>query len=421
MARKRVLRVLFVRSAVTERLPSLYGFADPVDPGTVLPVALLRLATAVKLGSPHRVFLHDARREPTGNRSVRAAVSVNRADVAIIELQLPLLADGLGAARAAREGGCDLVLATGPLVRRWPEAIAGLPEFDGLLDPGGAPALLGLLEGASTDSLDATSLARSLSLPAGPPMADAVGCDRRLLDYAAYRAPHPRWGGSVGRVVDKGRWAATPLLIDDETGALREASEVVGELGECELLGIHRIALRAGSKAPSIEWLKKALPTPARWTLAVPMPAGPARPLEGLLDHGVVALDLGAIVVGDDAAVARAGEWCAAAVHAGIEVIGRACFGIAENGREELGLHTLGRWEVPLDVALLCAVPPPDEEAANAWLAWSDAPREGFVPPVRGGDRARELAERARVHLAEPEQRGVRAVAGRLVRWARGL
>jgi len=421
MARKRVLRVLFVRSATTARLPELYGFAERVDPRTVLPVALLRLATAVKLGSPHRVFFHDARREPTGNRSVRVASSVNRADVAVIELQLPLLADGLGAARSAREGGCDLVLATGPLVRAWPEAIAGLPEFDGLLDPGGAPALLCLLEHASTDCLDAAELARSLAIPPAPPPSDAVGCDRRLLDYASYRAPHPRWGESLGRSVDKGRWAATPLLLDDESGVLRAPSDVRRELEECELLGISRVALRVGSTAPTIEWLKEAVPVPSRWALVVPMPDGRARGIPELLALGAVALDMGSLVVGNEVEVERAGGWCAAARRAGLEVVGRACFGLVDNEREERGLRTLRSWGVTLDVALLCAVPPTDEASSGAWLAWSDTPGDGFIPPVRGGDRSRELAERARVHLVEPERGGLGAVASRLARWARGL
>jgi hypothetical protein len=420
MSRHRVLRVLFVRPDDGQRVSSLYAFPESPDPAELLPVALLRLATAVKLGSGHRVFVHDARREKVGNRSVRAAAGVNRADVAVIELELGLLPDGLEAARAAREGGCGLVLATGPAVRRWPEAVAGMPEFDGLLHPGGAPALLALLARRAVDALSASALAEALEMPPAPPPQPARGTDRRLLDYAAYRACHPARPLRVGGRVDKGRWAGTPMLLDDEAGALRSVADVRAELDECALLGVHRIALRPGEARPSLDWLAEALSVLPERRVILPAPSGSPRDLTNLPSQGAVALDLGDLPVGDAAALELAEGWRDRAASAGLEVLGRACFGQGDLAAEERGLAAIVAWRLPLGVALVCPVPPADPAASLAWRAWLDAPGPGFVPPVRGGHRVLELAERARVLLAPAEERGVRAAAGRIVRWARG-
>ncbi len=421
MARKRVLRVLFVRPAVRRALPALFGFPDRRDPADVLPVALLRLATTVKLGSPHRVFVYDARRDRAGNRSTRAVARVHRADVAVIELQLPLLADGLEAARAAREGHCKLVLATGPLVEQWPDAVAGMPEFDGLLHPGGAPSLLAVLSRAATDELGARTLGDALALAPAPPPDDAQGCDRRLLDYAAYRAAHDAMRAGRGHRVDKGREAATPVLLEDESNDLRTPSDVLAELDECSLLGISKIALRSTSH-PSMEWLREVATSPAsERRLVLPRPAGAAVGLELLRDAGARSLDLGDVPVGDADAVAEAGEWIEAGRSAGLEVLGRACFGRGEAEAEERGLAVLRSWEVPLGAVLMCEVPPRAEEHARVWSSWLTAPRPGFVPPVAGGHRSHELAERARVLLAQHDARGARAFAGRLARWAQSL
>jgi len=419
MTRKRVLRVVFVRPAATPRLPSLFVHPDPVDPADVLPVELLRLATTVKLGSPHRVFVHDARRDKAGNRATRGVVTVHRADIAIVQLELSLLGDGLEVARAARDGGANLVLATGPLVRRWPDAVAGMPEFDGVLDPGGAPSLLELLTRASADELDAQGISEVLAQSPSPPAADARGVDRRLLDYAAYRCAHRGRPSPVGRRVDKGRWAASPVLLEDETGHLCSADVVADDLRECALLGIPHLALRAGAERPTQRWLLDVLPVGGTARVVAPAPAKEPGSLDELKERGVWALDLGGFAVGAPDTVRWAGEWVSAARSAGLLVLGRACFGLHGGDAEEEGLAAVQEWGVPLDASLVVAVPP-QREALQEWLGWLDAPRSGFRPPVRGGDRTVEIAERARLLLTDRGPTGPRAAAGRLMRWARG-
>ncbi|MCO4769790.1 MAG: hypothetical protein KDA24_07135 [Deltaproteobacteria bacterium] len=418
MSRKRVLRVLFVRPAAGHALQTLLGFDERRDPASVLPVGLLRLATTAKLGSRHRVFVHDARRDRAGNRSTRAVASVTKAEITLVEMQLPLLADGLEAARAAREGGSRLVLGTGPLVARWPESLAGMPEFDGLLHPGGAPSLLSLLESAETDSLDAASLVDALALSPGAPAPEAAGTDRRLLDYAAYRLAHDAQRAGRGHRVDKGRHAASPLLLEDEAGALRTVSSVRAELEECALLGIPNLALRTARERPTAAYLTELLAGGGRRRVVLPRPFGAGGDLEPLTRHGATAIDLGDISVGDPSELDEIASWVDAARSAGLVAFGRACFGQADLEAEERGLERLRRWDLPMGAVLTASVPP-EAGAARAWSQWLSAPRPDFVPPTPGGHRTHELAERARVLLAEHDQRGARAFVGRLAKIAR--
>jgi len=414
VARKRVLRVLFVRPDLGGRLSPLFAFGPPIDSGDVLPVALLRLATAVKLGSPHRVFVHDARRDKAGNRSTRAVATVHKADVCVVELDLALLRAGLEVARAARDGGCRLVLASGPLAETWPAAVAGMPEFDGVIDPGGAPSLLALLGRAATDSLDAASLAEALGAAPGPPPAEARGTDRRLLDYAAYRRPHRLLGANPWRRVDKGRSAASPVLCEDEAGEPLPLDHLRADIEECALLGIPRLALRTARRLPLAEL--ESLVGGARFV--VPAAAEGPDAAASLARLGVEAVDLGDVGMGDATAVAEVVSWSEATRAHGLGLVGRACFGTDRVDAEEDALRELETAQVSLDAVHRVAIPPNSTAAQRAWSAWLDAPRVGFVPATLHGDRGIELAERARVLLTGPPRRGTRELAGRLLRWA---
>ncbi len=69
---RRPLTLLFVRPAAGRQLDSALRFPIARQAGGVLPVRLLRLATAVKLRTPHRVVVHDACMvRPDGDRSLR--------------------------------------------------------------------------------------------------------------------------------------------------------------------------------------------------------------------------------------------------------------------------------------------------------------------------------------------------------------
>ncbi len=399
MSRARSLRVLFVRPDDAAGLPLLFGFAQPRERADVLPVRLLELATAVMLGSPHRSFVHDARASAGGNREVRSVAAVHRADVAVIWMHPALLADGLEAARSARLGGCSLVLGAGPLISLWPEAARGAVELDGLISASGAPGLLAALDqeakgGSARGFLDA--LARTGDLPLA-----ARGVDRKLLDYAAYRGLP---GGTTlpGLRVDKGRHAATPVPLHDGQGRLREVDELRRDLDACALLGIPRRALEltGGGPVPSPDDLQSLLQ--GRDDAAqYQVPVGEAledRQLGRLRRLGVVTLSVGPVAVAPDS-LELLGSRVAAWRGAGARVCGELVFGLRSMEVEEQGLEVARSLDVDFGAQLRVPLPPADEEARRRWGVWLGAPRADFHPPVPGGERRSELAERGRVLL----------------------
>jgi hypothetical protein len=316
------LNVLFVRPGSSAALSPVLRFTPALDGPEVLPVGLLRLASVVKYGTPHRVVVHDtapeevwagrgeqaaiaarlgggtagALRERSGlPAALRAATSTFGPDLAVLWLHPAALVDGLAAARAVRDAGCPLVLGAGPLPAGWPEAARRLPELDGLLPGGGAAAAAALL--AALDAIVAAAggagpipgrggerlglaarLAAALALP-DRAMAGAAAfleipaIDRKLLDYAVYRrAPGPPWPpreapGRVGS--DKGRFAVTAVPLagwpTDSPGAASDfcaPGTVLSEVRACALLGIPWVDLETGSSgghAPPQAWVESLL------------------------------------------------------------------------------------------------------------------------------------------------------------------
>ena len=402
---RRPLSVLFVRPSDEGALRPLLACGPPrLAPG-MLPVELLRLATAVKLGSRHRAFVHDARQHPARDRSCQAAATVLRARVGVVEVHPASIVPALASARALRSAGVDLVLATGPLAASHRDRLGALPEFDGVVHPGAPTALLTAL-GCVAAGSPADELAAACLLPPSPPPDDARGADRKLLDYARYRQAHPTDRPRGGARLDKGRWSATRILLRDETGALRSAEDVRAEREECILLGIPRQSL-TGAR-PDRAWLDAVLQPAIGGTAIAPAPK--ELPTDAPLAADV--LDLGDLLVADPDALAWGAAWLTQARAARKPVVGRAVFQGLDLEQEEQGLTILQGWGLSLDAVLAVE---PDE----SWAAWFDAPWPGFVPDVPGGERTLELVERARVLLrAHPAPR-VRALASRLVRWAR--
>jgi hypothetical protein len=214
VSRPRPVRVLFVPSARADG---------------ELPVELLRLATAIKLGTPHRVDVHDAEMDGT---SLRTAAAVLRPVLAVVEQRAGHPARATQDAVALRHAGASVVAA-------WGEGPAdpGV-EFDLRL----APRDVGRLQ-AIADALGrgTTLLPPPASNSVGEPGLGAV--DRKLLDYARYR----RLGG----------WGldgpASAVLLDP---ALRDPIRgLLHDLDACAVLGIRWCLLRGpeGAPAPSSE------------------------------------------------------------------------------------------------------------------------------------------------------------------------
>lgn len=409
MSRTRPLRVLFVRPDDRAGLSSLFGFSIPRERADVLPVPLLELATAVLLGSRHRAFVHDARRDPGGNRAVRSVAAVHKAHVAVIQFHPALLADGLEAARAARHGGATLVLAAGPLVTLWPDAVRGAPEIDGLVtSPSG---LLAALE-ATGESAEAFQAALNRDEPLPPA---ARGIDRKLLDYAAYRGL-PGGAALPGLRVDKGRHAASPILLH-AGGALRSTEDLRRELDVCALLGIPRRAFVATEGAPRPDtrtWIELLRGRTDGGRYRLPLADGASdEQVAALLRAGVQTLDVGPRAADPaelGALAPHARAWRAAGARVALDLV----FGLRSLDEEERALsvaRTLGA-----DVHVQLRVPlPPTAEGRPGWDAWLGAPRADFHPPVPDGERRIELAERARVLLsAQPRSSGLTGLIARL-------
>ncbi len=421
MSRKRVLRVLFVRPSDAAGLDPALRFDIPREGGAVLPVGLLRLASAAKYASPHRVMVHDARLAAANDprSSVRAVARVQRPDVAVVWLHPASLGDALEAARAVRHAGCSCVLGAGPLVRLAPDAAARLVELDGLL-PASPDAL-----NAALDVVAAGGRADELAEALATEGAVGVPLDRKLLDYAAYRglpAPDIDVPPSPGRIgSDKGRFAASTVPLHACDGSPLRPAAVLEDARGCVLLGIKRLDLRAdplGQPQDAAFW-QEVLAERIAPTVRVRATIAPAV-LRGLalneLARSVDALDLGPVHAGDSEAVDDLRSAAGTCRRARLEVSATVLLGVHGYGDadEDRGIERLA--ESGLDLAF--AVPARiGDDADPAWGDWLDAPSPNFVPPgIDPGrlDRARRLAR------SRPVRRRSRSGVSSLLRALRG-
>jgi len=435
---RRTLTTLFVRPAARLELSSTYRFAIPREDAETLPLGLLRLASVVKFGSPHQVAVHDARIEPGGNRALRSVATIFRPDVAVLWLHPATLGDGLEAARAVRQAGCELVLGTGPLVDLWPEGAGRIPELDGLLPSAGSSTILSALDAVASGRgsqelggvLASVSEARS-DLPV----------DRKLLDYARYRrgtgAP---WPWPVRTSVPAGRWkrafrrrhsiqSVSPVFLHGEDGQPLSPQTVLDDIRGAVLLGIQNFDLvpRPLCLPPGGAWLAEFLPglrqedggakSPLRLRLAIDPLALDDVPLLDLPTLGVVAVDLGEVTAGDDASLDSVLLAAAACRRQKLEPTGTLVLGRPGYAPdlEVRGLERAVGERFPTAAGL--EVRPGTVDAA-AWGDWLDAPSPAFEPPGLDPDRI-ALAQRAREALAQvpPPQPNLR----RLAKWVYGM
>jgi hypothetical protein len=416
----RHLRVLFVRPADRDGLDELVRFAVPREVAGELPVPLLRLASATKLGSPHRVFVHDARQAVGGaENSLRSVAALHRPDVSVVWLHPALMADGLEAARAVRHSGSPLVIGAGPLVDLWPEGARRLPELDGLLPGGGEAGLLEALDRLAAGD-DARGLSEALSLPPGPPPDGPEPVDRKLLDYATYQLVGPDWPPERPGVTrpDKGRWAASRIPLHDAAGRPLGPGEIIDDMARCDLLGIPWQALGPTPGLPPLDlgfWddlleVLRLVPggrDARRLRLALSPRVARRSSLTDLASLNVVAIDLGTVHAGDVDAVEEARVAGRAALRADLQVsvtvlLDQPGYSLQE---EAVGLDCLRGAGLGVRAALEARIGTVDP---HAWMVQLEAPTGRFVPP--GIDPARlELARRVhRVQAARRERPGER-------------
>lgn len=376
-----------MRASPRAGLNPLLRFDRPRTGAGELPVGLLALATAVKLGSQHRTFVHDEAHEGSGARdAIRAVVSVHKPDVTVCWMHPANLGDGLRAARAARQAGCEVVLASGPLASLMPWAAGHAPEIDGLLAPDAEGALLAALE-LVADRGDLAGLGAAL---ASRPEHTVEALDRKLLDYARYRRlPGAGWRPPIPSVrQDKGRWAATTVLTERAGRALSPA-EIAADVEQCALLGIPWVDVRGSFDAGAL--LDAGLPGSVRVRLQVAPAALRRLEVPRLAGQGVAALDLGPVVVGDGDAVEAAAV--VARMAPGLRLGATPLLGVPgyREDEEDRGVRALQRADLDLEPR----VPVRLDGSDAGWADWVDAPRSDFVPP--GVDPA-ALERAARLH-----------------------
>ncbi|MEE2827832.1 MAG: hypothetical protein VX498_01475 [Myxococcota bacterium] len=433
----RTLDTLFVRSAAQRALPSEFRLGVRREGERELPVQLLRLAGAVKYCSRHRVAVHDARLpEDSSERSIRTAAAVHRPDLAVVWMHPALLADGLEAARAVRQAGCPLVLATGPLVESWPEGARRIPEVDGLLPTGAQAALLAALEAISTGQ-DSRAFGVALQLSPEEDAGVTGTIDRKLLDYAAYSQPSEFWPPPqlpppsrvlrIGNESDKGRYAASSVPLRHSSGGTLGAEEVLSDMAACDLLGIPWQELRA-SRSPISDrawWeelfsalrMERDRQTAARRLLNLQLPPGLVRslPLVDLRSLSSLMVNLGDVVAGDPEAVDEAIAAARACRRAGLAttmtlLLGEPGFSLSH---EETGLRKVERAGLDLDAQLRVDIGAVDE---SAWSSWLEAPGPVFVPPGLDPDRHSLTLRFRRTQRAKRQERPSQTISRQLKR-----
>lgn len=437
MSRTRTLDVLFVRSASNRALPLEFRLGTRRERGSESPLGLLQLASYAKYGSRHRISVHDARApENSSDREIRIAAAVHRPDVAVVWMHPALLADGLEATRAVRHAGCPLVLGTGPLVDSWPEGARRIPELDGLLASRDVERLLAALEVISSSG-SARSLAEALSHETSVAPSPECPLDRKLVDYASYSETAPGWPPpqlpppsrvvGLGTESDKGRFAASRIVMGDMAGTLHPPDRVLEDLGGCDLLGIPWQELRTAPEWPDPDraWWEELLAllrsrrdagrtVPSRLRLQVHPRVARSLPLVDLRSLAVQSIDLGDVGAGDPEAVDEAIAAARACRRSGVEpsmtlILGEPGFALSD---EERGVRQVEQAGISLDAQLRLHIGSVD---GAAWASWLEAPGPDFDPPGLDPDRHRLVLRVRRAHLqkAQDPRRG-RAIARRV-------
>jgi hypothetical protein len=373
---QRALDVVLLRPGTARSVSDLYRLGPSLEPGSLLPVGLLAVATAVKLASPHRAFVIDERL-PVSGPGLRTRLRIVRPACGIVWVEPGTVQDATAAARLLREAGARRVLAAGPLPALRPTATDDLPEFDG--NALGANALAHLIA-------EARGLPVRLSGGRFPDEGRSV--DRRLLDYARYRIgdlPGP------GSRVD-GR---------DELLGERPAAEIVDDLRACASLGITSIELIDAAHLD-----RDVVASTLREHRFRGLRVGPAHAVAAAATGARVEVDLGAAQASDREGLASLGR-AARSLPRGAAARASLLFGGGDPLDAEAGLREAGRLPIVWDAQV--ALDLPDGDALRAWMA---APRA--LPP--GFDhRWAELAVRARtlLHSGTERLRGLRALAAR--------
>jgi len=418
-----------VRPDDVQALSPTYRFEIPRDDGLALPGRLLRLATAVKLGTGHRVTVHDARNDPEGNRSLRSIVKVIAPDLCVLWLHPATLEDGLEATRAVRQAGGSVIVGTGPLVDLWPDGACRIPELDGLL-PGQSAAGLGSALAVLAAGGTGQAFIEALSECSGP-LRCRDPLERKLLDYAVYSrsadalwpAPRPDALGRLRRLALP-RAAARPqppasvVLLHDESGQPAATDAVIADIASCALLGIRRLDLAAACDAAALDvgWFAELFSQLARYRaeqplhfrLRVPLSTAQLQEMgfERLHAAGVDGVDLGAVNGGDPEALTAAISAAQSCRAAGIFPTGVLLLGCAGYDLEEdrQGVSRAIRAEFPSTAGVDVRIGSVD---TARWFDWLDAPGMDFHPP--GLERERlVLADRARLALQAAWARGSR-------------
>jgi len=416
-----------VRADDSLALSRTLRFEIPRDDGLSMPAGLLRLATAIQVGDKHDVTIHDARRDPEGNRSLRTIASRVAPDLCVLWLHPATLEDGLEAARALRQSGGSIIVGTGPLVDLWPEGACRIPELDGLL-PGhsvaGLLSALGVLEqnGSGKALIDALRAPKQL-----PPLREPL--QRGLVDFAVYsRAADSLWPPLNADVVGRLQRLALPrssgraqptvssVLLHDSLGQPADPAQLIQELKACAALGIQWLDLRAVSGCSELDrsWFAQLFSELARYRAASLSSAHLRVPLTpvlfGELDvprlraAGVSAVDLGAVNGGDSAelgeAIAAARRCRQAGLFAtGVLVLGRSGYDLEEDRQ---GVSTAIRASFPSTAGVDIRIATVD---SARWANWLDAPGSEFHPPGLDSERL-VLADRARLALQTTWKRG---------------
>jgi len=399
LARKRRLHVLFVRPGEERGLPKTLGLGPPRERGTELPFGLLRLASAAKFKSDHRVSVHDER--SSGTTKLRSAASIHRPDVAVVWLHPALLAAGLESARAVRHAGCPLVLGTGPMVDVWASGARKLPELDGLLPSNGASQLLAGLEVISRGG-SALELSRTLG-EEGPSPHFPRCLDRKLVDYAAYgdvssgwpptQLPPPSRLLGIGSESDKGRFAASRVTITTLAGDPVAPKEALEDIGECELLGIPWQELRPlwGCASHDTQWWRDLFAllqhrrtgrreVPTQFRLHLQPKVARSLPLSDLRQLSIVSIDLGEVTCSRPDEVEEALSAVRATRRSGIKASLTAVLGSPGDSveDEERGLRQLESGGTQLDAYLQIKT---EQLELREWSSWLEAPKPDFLPP----------------------------------------
>jgi len=414
------LQVLVVRPDDSLALSPTLRFEIPRDDGLALPGELLRLATAIKQGTRHSVTLHDARRAPEGNRSLRSLVKQLAPDLCVLWIHPATLEDGLEAARAVRQSGGSVIVGTGPLVDLWPDGACRIPELDGLLpkhSSGGLCAALEVLERGGSGKALIESLTTS-----SPPPNSGVPMERNLLDYAGYRRSldalwPPLHADPVDRLRQRllprkngrGQPAVSSVLLLDELGHPHEPSAVIEDIVACTALGIRWIDLCVAPHGSILEssWFVRLFSELSRCRAAAPgvhylrAPLSPAMldelGMQRLRAAGVSAVDLGTVNGGDAAALGDAVAAARRCRQAGLFPTGVLVLGCSGYDLEEdrHGVSTAIRAAFPSTAGVDIRMGTVD---AGRWSDWLDAPGIDFNPPGLDNERL-VLADRARLAL----------------------